>query len=348
MIPRFQLHPDSASTFSGEVDALYFFLVALTAFFTLLIAGLVVAFAIKYRRRSDDEIPQPFEGALHLEILWTVIPLGIVLVIFGWSAKIYMTLSRPPDNATTMYVTGKQWMWKIQHPTGQREINELHVPLGQPVKLIMTSEDVIHSFYIPAFRQKMDVLPGRYTSMWFEPTKVGKYHLFCAEYCGTKHSGMIGSVYVMEPSDYANWLSGGRGEGTLAQQGEKLFQDLACTNCHTTETDAAQGRCPNLRGAFGAPVRLANGQTINFNEAYIRESILNPDAKVHQGFQPVMPTFQGLVTEEGILQLIEYIKSIGPVQRQSGAGGGPVPAGQRQNPAGRPVPSIAGSQQENR
>ena len=319
MIPRFQLHPDSASTFSGEVDALYLFLVGLTVFFTLLIAGLVTFFAIKYRRRSEDEIPQPFEGALHLEILWTVIPLGIVLVIFGWSAKVYMTLSRPPDNAVTMYVTGKQWMWKIQHPTGVREINELHLPLGQPVKLIMTSEDVIHSFYIPVFRQKMDVLPGRYTTMWFEPTKIGKYHLFCAEYCGTKHSGMIGSVYVMDPAEYATWLTGGRAEGTLAQQGQKLFQDLACSNCHTVEA-GAQGRCPNLSGAFGTPVQLAAGRTVLFDEAYIRESILNPDAKVHSGYQPMMPTFQGLVTEEGILTLIEYIKSIGPVSRTAAAG----------------------------
>jgi cytochrome c oxidase subunit 2 len=340
MIPRFQLHPDSASSFSGDVDGLYFFLVGLTVFFTLLITVLVISFAIKYRRRSEDEIPQPFEGSLHLEIVWTLIPLGIVLFIFGWSARVYMTLSRPPDNAVTMYVTGKQWMWKIQHPTGVREINELHIPVGQPVKLIMTSEDVIHSFYIPAFRQKMDVLPGRYTTVWFEPTKIGQFHLFCAEYCGTKHSGMRGTVHVMDPAEYASWLTGGRGEGTLAQQGEKLFQDLACSNCHTVEA-AAQGRCPNLAGAFGTMVPLANGATVAFNEEYIRESILNPTAKIHSGYQPVMPTFQGLVTEEGILQLMEYIKSIGPVSRATGAAG-------VQPTATRPVPSIATSERENR
>jgi cytochrome c oxidase subunit 2 len=268
-----------------------------------------------------------------------VIPLGIVMLIFGWSAKLYMTLSRPPDDAMTMYVTGKQWMWKIQHPTGQREINELHVPVGQAVKMIMTSEDVIHSFYIPAFRTKMDVLPGRYTTLWFKPTQTGQYHLFCTEYCGTKHSGMRGTVYVVDPAEYAAWLSGGRGEGSLAQQGEKLFQDLACSNCHTVEA-GAQGRCPNLRGAFGRPVQLANGQTVLFNESYIRESVLNPDAKIHQGFQPVMPTFQGLVTEENILQIIEYIKSIGPAAEP----GGPVPAGLQRQSGGRPVPSIAGSE----
>jgi cytochrome c oxidase subunit 2 len=334
---KFRLHPETASSFAGDVDLLYWFLVGLTAFFSLLIAGLVVFFAIKYRRRSEDEIPQPFEGSMKLEIVWTVIPLIIVLGIFGWSARLYMTLSRPPDDAVTMYVTGKQWMWKIQHPTGQREINEFHVPLGQAVKLIMTSEDVIHSFFIPAFRQKMDVLPGRYTTMWFKPTKAGQYHLFCTEYCGTKHSGMIGSVYVMEPADYAAWLTGGRGEGSLAQQGQKLFQDLACTNCHNVEAEG-QGRCPNLRAAFGRPVPLANGQTVLFNEAYIRESVLNPTAKVHAGFEPVMPTFQGLVTEEGILQIIEYIKSIGPQP----ATRGPVPAGARAGES-MPVPSIAGS-----
>jgi cytochrome c oxidase subunit 2 len=345
MVPRFQLLPDQASSFASDVDHLYFFLIALTVFFTTLIAVLVAVFAVKYRRRSEDEIPQPFEGSLKLEILWTVIPLGIVMVIFGWSAKVYMTLSRPPDDAVQLYVTGKQWMWKIQHPTGQREINELHVPVDRSVKLIMTSEDVIHSFFIPAFRTKMDVLPGRYTSLWFKPTKVGRYHLFCAEYCGTKHSGMIGSVIVMEPGDYQTWLAGGGGEGTLAQMGEKLFQDLACNNCHNVEA-SAQGRCPNLNNAFGLPVQLADGRAVVMDEAYIRESILNPDAKLHAGFQPIMPTFQGLVTEEGILQLIEYIRSIGPQpERASGAAAaGPE---QRGSPD-RPVPSIAGSERDTR
>jgi cytochrome c oxidase subunit 2 len=205
-------------------------------------------------------------------------------------------------------VVGKQWMWKLQHQEGQREINELHVPLGRPVRLTMTSEDVIHSFYIPAFRVKSDVLPGRYTSLWFEPTVPGKYHLFCAEYCGTKHSTMIGSIHVLEPQAYQAWLSGGAPEGSMASSGEKLFQDLACTNCHHLE---GRGRCPNLQGLFGNPVLLSNGQTIKVDEAYIRESILNPTAKVVAGYEPIMPTFQGLVTEEGILQLIEYIKSLG-------------------------------------
>jgi cytochrome c oxidase subunit 2 len=213
-------------------------------------------------------------------------------------------------------------MWKMQHLEGQREINELHVPVGRPVKLIMTSEDVIHSFYVPAFRTKQDVLPGRYTTEWFKPNKPGRYHIFCAEYCGTKHSGMIGWIEVMEPSDYQAWLSGGRAMGTMAESGEKLFRDLACINCHHLND---QGRCPNLVGIFGQPVQLSTGDKVKVDEAYIRESILNPNAKIVAGFQPIMPTFQGLVTEEGMLQLVEYIKSLGQRPAGSPIGASPAP-----------------------
>jgi cytochrome c oxidase subunit 2 len=238
-------------------------------------------------------------------------------------------MSRPPDNAMQIYVVGKQWMWKIQHMEGRREINELHVPVGRPIRLTMTSEDVIHSFYMPAFRTKLDVVPGRYGELWFEPTKTGKFHLFCAEYCGTKHSGMIGSVYVMEPQEYQAWLSGS-GEGSLAQSGQKLFEDLACNNCHKSD---GTGRCPNLTGLFGSKVQLTDGRVVTMDESYIRESILTPASKVVAGYQPIMPTFQGLVTEENVLQLVEYIKSIGPKPAQ-----GAVPANT----------SIAGSAPEKR
>jgi cytochrome c oxidase subunit 2 len=206
-----------------------------------------------------------------------------------------------------VYVVGKQWMWKFQHLDGQREINQLHVPMGRPVKLIMTSEDVIHDLFIPAFRTKADVIPGRYTSMWFQPTKTGRFHLFCAEYCGTRHSGMIGEVVVMDPTEYQTWLSGGATEGSLAAAGERLFADLACNTCHRPD---AQGRGPVLDGLFGQTVALQNGETVVVDEAYIRESILNPAAKLTAGFQPVMPTFQGLVTEEQLLELVEYVKSL--------------------------------------
>jgi cytochrome c oxidase subunit 2 len=231
------------------------------------------------------------------------------MVMFTWGTSIFFKESRPPDNALPIYVVGKQWMWKLQHMEGQREINELHVPMGRPVRLTMTSEDVIHSFFIPAFRVKQDVVPGRYSTLWFEPTKPGTYHLFCAEYCGTKHSGMIGWIHVMEPQDYEAWLSGGA-MGSLAENGQRLFQSLACGNCH--KLDGTQGRCPNLVGLFGSTVQLTGGGTVKADEAYIRESILRPAAQVVAGFQPIMPTFQGLVTEEEVLQLVEYIKSLAP------------------------------------
>ncbi|MGH9659484.1 MAG: cytochrome c oxidase subunit II [Bryobacteraceae bacterium] len=310
---RLPLFPEAASTTASDVDALYFFTLGVSVFFSLLIASLVAYFAVRYRRRSDAERPAAARGGLTLEIVWTVIPLAIAMAMFTWGARVYMTLRRPPDDAIEMYAVGKQWMWKIQHPEGQREINELHVPLGRPVKLKMTSEDVIHSFFVPAFRTKMDVLPGRYTTVWFKPSKPGRYHLFCAEYCGTKHSGMIGWVYVLEPTEYQAWLAGGVAEGTLAERGEKLFQDLACTNCHRAD---GTGRGPALAGLFGETIELADRTKVVMDDAYIRESILTPQAKLARGYQGIMPTFQGLVTEDQLLQLIEYIKTLERKQKR--------------------------------
>ena len=307
MFSGFSLFPEQASTMAGRVDALYFFLVGLSGFFSILIAGLIVYFAVKFRRRSPQAVGAEIHGGMMLEITWTVLPLFIVLGIFVWGASVFFAMSRPPDETINIYVVGKQWMWKFQHLDGQREINELHVPVGRPVKMIMTSEDVIHDFFVPAFRTKADVIPGRYTSIWFQPTKPGRYHLFCAEYCGTRHSGMIGQVVVMDPSEYQTWLSGGTPEGSLASAGAKLFADLACNTCHRPD---AQGRGPVLEGLFGNTVTLLSGETVTVDEAYIRESILTPSAKIAAGFQPIMPTFQGLVTEEQLLELIEYVKSL--------------------------------------
>jgi cytochrome c oxidase subunit 2 len=301
------LFPEQASTMAARVDSLYFFLVGLTVFFSLLIAGLIVTYAVKFRRRTPDSIGARIHGGLMLEISWSVIPFLITMGIFFWGASVFVAMSRPPDQTLNVYVVGKQWMWKFQHLDGQREINELHVPVGRAVKLIMTSEDVIHDVFVPAFRVKADVIPGRYTHLWFEPTKPGTYHLFCAEYCGTRHSGMIGQIVVMEPNDYQSWLSGGTEEGSLASAGQKLFADLACNTCHRPD---AQGRGPVLQNLFGKTVELASGERVVVDEAYIRESILNPMAKVTLGFQPIMPTFQGLVNEEGLLELIEYVKSL--------------------------------------
>jgi cytochrome c oxidase subunit 2 len=311
MFTNFPFFPQAASEQAGQIDALYFFLVAVTAFFTALIALMVVVFAVKFRRRHDDEVGAVIHGSLALELLWTIIPLGITMVMFVWGAQVFFHMTRPPKGAMEIYVVGKQWMWKAQHMDGAREINELHVPIGQPVKLIMGSEDVIHSFFIPDFRVKADVIPGRYNTMWFTATKPGRYHLFCTQYCGTKHSAMIGWVTAMEPSDYQAWLSGGPAGGSMAENGAKLFQDLACATCHL---ENGQGRAPSLKGVFGSTVTLQTGQTVTADDAYVRESVLNPQAKVVAGYQPIMPTFQGLVTEEQLLQLIAYVKSLGGQQ----------------------------------
>jgi cytochrome c oxidase subunit II len=301
------LFPDRASTIASRVDALYFALLGISIFFSLLIAGLIVYFAVKYQRRRPDAIGDPIHGSNLLEIAWTGIPFLITMVLFVWGASVYFAMARPPDETLNIYVVGKQWMWKFQHLDGQREINELHVPVGRPIKLITTSEDVIHDFFVPAFRMKADVIPGRYVSIWFQPTKPGRYRLFCAEYCGTRHSGMIGEIVVMEPSEYQTWLSGGAPEGSLASTGGKLFADLACNTCHRPD---AQGRGPVLEGLFGKTVQLQNGESVSVDEAYVRESILTPSAKITAGFQPIMPTFQGLVTEEQLLALVEYVKSL--------------------------------------
>jgi cytochrome c oxidase subunit 2 len=307
MWPGTPLFPEAASTMAGRVDALYFFLVGLAVFFSLLIGGLIVYYALRYKRRSPTSVGAAIHGGLVLELTWSIIPFIITMVIFVWGASVFFAMARPPSETIDIYVVGKQWMWKFQHLDGQREINELHVPVGRAVRLIMTSEDVIHDVFVPAFRVKADVLPGRYTNIWFQPTKPGRYHLFCAEYCGTKHSGMIGEVVVMDATEYQAWLSGGGPEGSLAEGGAKLFASLACNTCHRPD---ARGRGPVLEGLFGKTVTLQGGETATVDEAYVRESILNPSAKVTAGFQPIMPTFQGLVTEEQLLELIEYVKSL--------------------------------------
>ncbi len=315
--------PEQASNFALEVDLLYGFLIALTVFFSVIIALAGLIFMIKYRRRRADEIGADIEGAMKLEVAWSVIPFLISMVIFAWGAKLYYEMYTPPAESLEIFITGKQWMWRAQHPDGQREINMLHVPIGRRVKLTMTSEDVIHSYFIPAFRTKADVVPGRYTSYWFEPTKPGTYHLFCAEYCGNQHSGMIGSVVVMEPSDYQAWLSGGAGESSPSAAGLKLFASLACNTCHKEEDG---GRGPKLVGVYGTQVKLDNGSNVVADDVYIRESILNPNAKIVGGFTAIMPTFQGQVSEEQILQIIAYIKSIGPKQDSARATAAPAAA----------------------
>lgn len=307
--------PESASTVSSQVDAIYFYLSGVTAFFFLLISGVIVFFVVKYRRRTPNEIPRPIAGSTTLETLWSVIPLVIAMSMFVWSTAIYFKQYRPPKDAVEVYVVGKQWMWKFQHTTGQREINELHVPIGRKIKLIMTSEDVIHDVFIPAFRIKADVIPGRYNSEWFEATKPGRYHLFCAEYCGMNHSGMGGWVTVMQPTEFDNWLSGNANQQSPAAAGQQRFQTLGCASCHGNNGEG--GRGPALVGTFSSQVGLTTGQTVRADEGYIRESILNPQAKIVAGYGPVMPTFQGQVNEEQLVQILAYIKSLGSNKAQS-------------------------------
>jgi cytochrome c oxidase subunit II len=307
----FPFQPEQASTIARSVDHLYYFITAVTLFFTALIFSIIFCFMIKYRRRSPDERPKAIEGSLPLEILWTAIPTLIVAMIFVWGSSLYFQNSEPPAGAMEIFVTGKQWMWKIEHPEGQREINELHVPLGRPVKLTMTSEDVIHDFYVPAFRVKKDVLPGRYTTLWFEPTKLGTFHLFCAQYCGAFHAGMLGSVIVLEPDEYERWLAGGVQGESMEAAGAKLFQQNGCVTCHLAD---GTGPAPSLLGVYGQPVHLNNGQTVTADDAYVRESILLPRAKIVQGYAPIMPSFQGQLTDDQINSLIAYIRSLGQVQ----------------------------------
>jgi len=317
------IFPEQASSFAKDVDALYFFVIAVSAFFALLIAVLVIVFGVKYHRRHAGEVGARIEGNLPMELLWSVIPTIISMVMFGWGASVFYHLRRPPDESMHIYAVGKQWMWKFQHLEGQREINQLHVPTGRPVKVTVTSEDVLHSLYFPAFRTKIDAIPGRYTELWFEATKPGTYHMFCAEYCGTNHSGMIGSVTVMEPAAYQAWLAGAEG-GTMAERGAALFNQLACNSCHL---DTGQGRGPSLKDVFGKPVELADGSTVMVDEAYLRESILNSQAKIVKGFQPLMPTFQGLISEEGLVALIEHVRSLSPNATTPAPTGGTGAAG---------------------
>ena len=305
MLNNFPLWPEQASTMARNVDALYIFLLIVTGMMTLLIFICLVYFAARFRSRPGVRAEQ-IEGSTALEVTWSTIPFLIFMVIFAWGAVVYFKERTPPSDSTEVYVVAKQWMWKIEHIEGQHEINELHVPTGQNIKLIMTSQDVIHSFFIPAFRIKQDVLPGRYTVAWFRATKPGTYHLFCAEYCGTQHSGMVGSIVVLEPAQYETWMNGGS-TGPLSATGEKIFAELGCSTCHRSD---AQGRGPNLQGVFGKPVQLEDGRTVTADENYLRECILDPGTKRVKGFQPIMPTFQGLVSEEQVNALVAYIKSI--------------------------------------
>ncbi len=319
MRSELQFFPDAASSLAGQVDALYLVWAAVSVFFSLLIAVLLVFFFVKYKRRNEDDIGEEERAAPWLEIGWSVIPLVIALSMFVWGTRVFYDLYRPPSDAQEYFAVGKQWMWKFQHPEGVREINDLHVPVGRSIKVTMTSEDVIHSLYVPAFRTKQDAVPGRYTTLWFKATKAGTYHLFCAEYCGTEHSRMIGRVIAMEPNEYEQWLAGSPAGKPPVATGAQLFQTFACDTCHRAANDPRPARAPQLAGLYGRDVALADGATVKADDTYLRESILNPGARLVAGWQPIMPTFQGQVSEEQLAALLAYIKSLNGTSSQQQA-----------------------------
>jgi cytochrome c oxidase subunit 2 len=307
MLSDLPLWPERASTFAVSVDYLFLFILVVCAFFAVLIFTLVLYLAIRYRRRTPEERATQIKNSLPLELVWTGVPICLAGVMFFWGAALFMRRTIVPPDAQDIYVVGKQWMWKLQHPEGPREIDELHVPVGRPFRLVMTSEDVIHDFFVPAFRLKQDVLPNRFTSLWFEATKTGRFHLFCSQYCGTNHARMGGWVYVLEPSDYQHWLSGAMGNESMTDSGAKLFTRLGCEGCHQSH-DTERG--PALVGLYGKSVQLAGGETVTGDESYIEESILTPAAKVTRGYTPIMPTFLGQIPPDDLFQLIVYIKSL--------------------------------------
>jgi cytochrome c oxidase subunit 2 len=308
----FPLFPDAATELAHRVDMVYFGELGVCFFFTILIAFLIVFFAVKYRKGSSANREGAVSHYLPIEVFWVVIPLAISMVIFAAGTVVFFEIYHYPKDAAEVYANGRQWMWEIRHPGGKREINELHIPVNKPVKMLMTSQDVIHDFYVPAFRVKQDVVPGRYSSLWFEPNKVGTYDLFCAEYCGTRHSGMIGHVYVMEPSEYQRWLQSGTTTQTLAAAGAQLFKSYGCSGCHGPNSVV---RAPLLDGVYGHTVPLEGEKTVFADEKYIRDSILLPFSQVAAGYKPVMPTFQGRISEDELLKIIAYVKSLGKNER---------------------------------
>lgn len=302
-----------ASSIAPRVDVLFWYMVGLCGFVVVGIFSTMIYLAVKYRKGSKADRSGKHKQSIGIEATWTLVPFGMFLAVFIWSLFIFARLHSPPKNAQTVYVVAKQWMWKIQHPGGQREIDMLHVPLGETTRLVMISQDVIHSFGLPAFRLKQDVLPGMYTDLWFRPTETGRFSLFCDQYCGLDHSKMIGQVVVMSPAAYARWLEKNPAPESVAAHGAALFRSAGCSGCHGAN---ASVHAPDLDGLYGRPVHLADGSTVVADDRYIHDSILLPDKQIVAGFAPIMPSFQGQLSEEEILALVAYIKSTSATAHQ--------------------------------
>src|SRR5271156_1028149 len=300
------LFPREASTIAPYADALYFFLLLITVVGLTLVGMLIFGFSIRYRK-ANHPVAIQVEGSTLLEATWTIIPLALFLVVFVWGALLYFRIYTPPANSMNIYLVGKQWMWKAEHPGGQHEINALHIPIGRPVQLTMISQDVFHSFSIPDFRVKREVIPGRYSTVWFQATEAGTYHLFCTQYCGTNHSAMIREIVAMSPDDYQKGTEQSPSGMSLAQNGERLFASMGCNACHSGN---AAARGPNLAGVYGSKLQLTNGAEVLVNDAYLRDAILNPSQHITAGYAPIMPTYQGQISEDGLIDLVEYVKSL--------------------------------------
>ncbi len=336
-IPTIPFFPPQASTAAGPIDNLFLGMTVICGIFGVGICIALVYFAVKYRRGNQADRSNAPLYNLPIECLWTFGPLVLLLVIFGWATSVFLSVKRVPPGATQIYVVGKQWMWKLQHPEGRWEMDELHVPVGRPIELVMTSEDVIHSFFVPAFRIHQDVIPGTYTRIWFQPTLVGSYHLFCAQFCGTFHSHMTGTVTVMDPADYQRWLSTGTYQQSLAEAGALLFRQHGCSGCHGAGSSV---RAPSLEGLYGHPVPVqippqgtpvtqlraalakTPATTVMADDKYIHDCIMLQD-KIPAGFEPIMPVFKGRLTEQQVFQLTAYIKSLATSRTlTSGTAGG--------------------------
>jgi cytochrome c oxidase subunit II len=311
----FPLFPDQASRVAEQTDYIYWGLSCLSGAMLLIIFVPMAWFLFKYRRGKPADRRPVRLPTLKIELTWTILPALVMMCFYVWAADHYFTIEQPPPHAMEINVVGQQWMWKIQHPEGHREIDELHVPVGRVVQLTMTSQDVIHSFYLPEFRIKQDAVPGRYTTEWFKARRIGTYKLFCSEYCGTDHSRMIGRVVVMDPADYANWLARGRPGRTLVEAGERLFRELGCSGCHMGQSVV---RAPPLSGLYGKPVPLNGGEVVTADEGYLRDSILFPAKQITGGYTNDMPSFNGRISEEELLQVIAYIKSLGTAPAAEG------------------------------
>jgi cytochrome c oxidase subunit 2 len=308
MMAFFRIWPPEASLHALRVDQLFIAFSALIVALAAPVFILLAVFSIRYRHgRKVDRTHAPSHGVL-VETGWTVIPFLLTLGFFAYSSWLFFRAGQPPPDALTIDVVAKQWMWKFEHPGGQREIDELHVPAGEPVKLVMTSQDVIHSLFLPALRLKQDVLPGRYTSLWFKADRPGTYALRCTQFCGFDHALMGGRFIVMRPGDYAHWLQQAGTDGALAQQGFQLFRKLGCSGCHGPDSSR---RAPKLEGVFGRPTPLDGGRVVIADEQYLRDSILYPAKDVAAGYAPIMPTSSGQVSESDLVRLVAYLKSIG-------------------------------------